>query len=74
MGLGHAKEFYFPGLDKYQNDPTTTSLETTDFPIWEIDFPGVTICPNAKVGKVNSIPANHIQINIFIISAVHKQI
>ena len=31
------------------NDPTTTGLETTDFPIWNIDFPGVTICPNTKV-------------------------
>ena len=31
------------------NDPTTTGLETTDYPIWNIDFPGVTICPNTKV-------------------------
>ena len=37
------------GIDRYQNDPTSTSLETTDYPIWNIDFPGVTICPNTKV-------------------------
>ena len=37
------------GLEKHMNDPTTTGLETTDFPIWNIDFPGVTICPNTKV-------------------------
>ena len=37
------------GIEKYINDPTSTTLETTDYPIWNIDFPGVTICPNAKV-------------------------
>ena len=44
---------HFSGLDKYMNDPTTTGLETTDYPIWNIDFPGVTICPNTKVKKRN---------------------
>ena len=39
------------GIEKYINDPTSTTLETTDYPIWNIDFPGVTICPNAKVPK-----------------------
>ena len=37
------------------NDPTTTGLETTDYPIWNIDFPGVTICPNMKVDSKNII-------------------
>ena len=46
---------HFSGLDKYMNDPTTTGLETTDYPIWNIDFPGVTICPNTKVGNRNII-------------------
>ena len=43
------KEPPLSGLEKHMNDPTTTGLETTDFPIWNIDFPGVTICPNTKV-------------------------
>ena len=40
------------------NDPTTTGLETTDYPIWNIDFPGVTICPNTKVDSINIILKN----------------
>ena len=43
------KPFTPSGLEKYMNDPTTTGLKTTDYPIWNIDFPGVTICPNTKV-------------------------
>ena len=39
----------FSGLDKYMHDPTTTQLETSNYPIWNIHFPGVTICPNTKV-------------------------
>ena len=40
----------FAGIDKYINQPTSTSLDTRDYPVWNIDFPGVTICPNSKVG------------------------
>ena len=43
------EESSLSGYDKYMNDPTTTGMETTDYPIWNIDFPGVTICPNTKV-------------------------
>ena len=43
------------GVEKYINDPTSTTLETTDYPIWNIDFPGVTICPNAKVFYIKKI-------------------
>ena len=43
------------GVEKYINDPTSTTLETTDYPIWNIDFPGVTICPNAKVFHIKKI-------------------
>ena len=39
------------GIEKYINQPTSTSLETRHFPVWNIDFPGVTICPNSKVYK-----------------------
>ena len=31
--------------------PTITTLDSTDHPVWEIDFPGVTICPANKVVK-----------------------
>ena len=32
-----------------QIKPTITTLDSTDHPVWEIDFPGVTICPANKV-------------------------
>ena len=31
--------------------PTLTSLDSTNYPIWEIDFPGVTICSPNKVDE-----------------------
>ena len=37
------------GIQKYQNNPTSTGLDTKDYPISNIDFPGITICPNTKV-------------------------
>ncbi len=37
--------------------PTITTLDSTDHPVWEIDFPAVTICPANKVdmGKVADV-------------------
>ena len=32
--------------------PTLTSLDSTNHPVWEIDFPGVTICSPNKVDKI----------------------
>jgi hypothetical protein len=29
--------------------PTITTLDSTDHPVWEINFPGVTVCPANKV-------------------------
>lgn len=57
--------FIWPIWIKYQRSPTITSIGSTNFPIWEvrhptcdtlsnklnfqINFPGVTICPSNKV-------------------------
>lgn len=41
-----------PIYDKWQGSPTITTVESTDYPIWNIYFPAVTICSNNKV--VNS--------------------
>ena len=38
-----------PGIQKYQNNPTSTSLDTKHYSIHNVDFPGITICPNTKV-------------------------
>ena len=53
-------------IKRYINDPTTTTLQTTDYPIWKIDFPGVTICPNMKVDFEKIISLNHSGISHFL--------
>ena len=34
--------------DKWQNTPTITSIEDTNYAVWNINFPAVTICSNNK--------------------------
>ncbi len=38
-----------PIMRKWHNSPTFTSIKTTNFPVWEIPFPGVTVCSNIVV-------------------------
>ncbi len=37
-----------PIYDKWQNTPTITSIEDTNYAVWNINFPAVTICSNNK--------------------------
>ena len=39
----------YPIYDKWQTTPTITSIEETNYPIWNIYFPAVSICSNNKV-------------------------
>lgn len=34
---------------RFTKTPTTTTIETTAYPIWEIEFPAITICNHNKV-------------------------
>lgn len=34
---------------RYLKTPTTTTIETTAYPIWDIEFPAITICNHNKV-------------------------
>ena len=43
--------FLVQGIHKFLYVPTSTSLDTRDYSIRNIDFPGVTICPNSKIMK-----------------------
>lgn len=47
------KRFNIVGIEKYQNNPTSTSLDTKHYSIHNIDFPGITICANTKIMKSN---------------------
>lgn len=35
-------------LKKYQNSPVVVGFATKDYPIFDIPFPSVTICPESK--------------------------
>lgn len=45
----------FPITQKWRESPTYVTIADTNFPIWKIDFPAVTICSNNKVmnGTIN---------------------
>jgi acid-sensing ion channel, other len=45
MACGLVITFY----GKFQTRPIMTSIDTTTYPIWGLDFPGVTICNINKV-------------------------
>ena len=47
-------ELMIPIYEKYQESKTITSIKTTNYPVWNINFPGVTICSNNKVSKSRS--------------------
>ena len=38
-----------PITQKWRNSPTYVTIADTNFPIWNMDFPAVTICSNNKV-------------------------
>jgi len=40
-----------PIYDKWQNSPTITSIDDTNYPVWKINFPAVTVCSNNKAVK-----------------------
>lgn len=41
--------FMAPQYRKWRYSPTITSVDTTNYPIWNIHFPAVTVCSNNKV-------------------------
>ena len=43
--------FIYPIYDKWRLDPTITTVDDTNYPIWKIYFPAVTICTNNKIVK-----------------------
>ena len=38
-----------PVYNKWINVPMITSIESTNYPVWNISFPAVTICSNNKI-------------------------
>ena len=38
-----------PILNKYLTSPTITTVSSTNYPVWKINFPAVTICSNNKM-------------------------
>ena len=38
-----------PIFEKYKESKTLTTVDTTNYPIWNIDFPGITVCSNIRI-------------------------
>ena len=44
-------QFVLPIWEKYKNTKTITTVDTTNYPISNIDFPGVTVCSNIRISN-----------------------
>ena len=40
-----------PLVEKFLKTKTITSIQTTNYPISEIDFPAISVCSNTRVSK-----------------------
>ena len=49
MGLAFETQLALPIFEKYRESKTITTVDTTNYPIWNIDFPGITVCSNIRV-------------------------
>ena len=38
-----------PVYDKYENTPTVTTVSDTHDPVWNLNFPAITICSNNRI-------------------------
>lgn len=48
---------------KFQTTPTITTIETNNFPIWNVQFPAVTLC---NINKVYKPAAENIREKLFV--------
>jgi acid-sensing ion channel, other len=51
LGISMACALVIKFYGKFQTRPIMTSIETTTYPVWGLDFPAVTICNINKVYK-----------------------
>lgn len=49
LGTGFALTLMYLVWHRYDTTPTITTVETTNYPIWNVPFPAVTICNVNKV-------------------------
>eukprot|EP00095_Tigriopus_kingsejongensis_P005799 maker-scaffold88_size394946-snap-gene-2.27 protein:Tk05799 transcript:maker-scaffold88_size394946-snap-gene-2.27-mRNA-1 annotation:"sodium channel protein nach-like" len=40
-----------PIYTKWRQDPTFTTIKSTDYPVWNVHFPAVTLCSNIRVER-----------------------
>lgn len=51
MGMIFAIVLMVLAWRRFQTTPTITTVETINYPIWNLEFPAVTVCSNNKVYK-----------------------
>ena len=49
LSLTFATQLVKPIFDKYKESKTITTVDTTNYPIWKINFPAITVCSNIRV-------------------------
>ncbi len=49
MGVLISSLLIGPAYHKWNISPTYTSIRTTNYPVWKMAFPGVTICSNLVI-------------------------
>ena len=47
--IGLAIFLIYPIYVKWRTSPTFTSIDSTNYPVWHIEFPAVTVCSNMKI-------------------------
>ena len=47
-GFAVASSFIYQSLMEWNNDPTITTLDSIAFPIQNVQFPTVTVCPHEQ--------------------------
>lgn len=47
---------------RYQTSPTITTVETNNFPIWNVQFPAITLC---NINKVYAPASMHIREKLY---------
>ena len=40
-------------VEKFDNSPIIMSIEETNYPVYKVQFPAVTICSNSRVVRKN---------------------
>jgi hypothetical protein len=59
IGLVVAIALLYAEWGRYDTNPTLTALNTAHYPIWNVDFPAVTLCSLNRIKKSRAITVSN---------------